>query len=142
MELVLLRRYFPFGTNGQLMRNGQRICYTIELPWRNNQRMISCIPEGRYRLVKRYSQRFKHHIHLQHVPGRTFILFHPFNHAMNEAQGCIAPVTRIIGQGRGTQSRKAFNRLLQLVYGAINSGQQVFLTIQTDPNATASERIL
>ncbi len=61
---------------------------------------------------------------------------------MNEAQGCIAPVTRIIGQGRGTQSRKAFNRLLQLVYGAIDSGQQVFLTIQTDPNAAASERIL
>jgi hypothetical protein len=61
---------------------------------------------------------------------------------MNEAHGCIAPVTRISGQGRGTQSRKAFNRLLQLVYGAIDNGQQVFLTIQTDPHANASERIL
>lgn len=33
----------PNGTNGELLYNGKRISFTIELPWLNNKPQISCI---------------------------------------------------------------------------------------------------
>ncbi len=62
MELVLEREYFSSGTNGILFYNGDEICKTIELPWLENQRRISCIPEGTYVIKKRYSPKFKWHL--------------------------------------------------------------------------------
>lgn len=52
MKLVLQRHYFSSGTNGILSFNGKEICKTIELPWKENQRRISCVPEGTYRIRK------------------------------------------------------------------------------------------
>jgi hypothetical protein len=46
MELDLLRTYYPKGTNGSLLVNGVGLCHTIELPWKNNEQGVSCIPEG------------------------------------------------------------------------------------------------
>ncbi|WP_371559569.1 DUF5675 family protein [Flavobacterium sp. Arc2] len=66
-----------------------------------NQRWISCIPEGEYVLQKWFSPKFKWHIHLQNVPRRDFILIHPANDAKKELLGCIAPVTIYTRIGKG-----------------------------------------
>ncbi|HCY83424.1 MAG TPA: hypothetical protein DHV22_18475, partial [Xanthomarina gelatinilytica] len=87
MELVLHRAYFEEGTNGALFNSGRFLCHTIELPWNDNKRNISCIPEGVYKVEPRFSKRFKHHLILKDVKGRSFILFHPANDALKELQG-------------------------------------------------------
>ena len=66
--------YFPEGTNGVLSLNGKEICKTIELPWRNNKARVSCIPEGIYKIRKRFSAKFKWHLELINVKNRKYIL--------------------------------------------------------------------
>lgn len=131
MELELLRTYFPNGTNGEILYNGVRVCFAIELPWRDNKPQVSCIPEGRYQLMKRYSPKFKNHLQLVNVPGRDYILIHPANDAVKELRGCIAPVSRLTAEGKGLRSRMALGQLIALTYAAIDKQQQVFLTIQS-----------
>jgi hypothetical protein len=131
MLLVLTRIYFPEGTQGSLEWNGTLVCYTIELPWLGNQRRISCIPEGEYVLQKRFSPKFKWHLHLRNVPGRDFILIHPANDAKRELLGCIAPVTKHTGIGKGSSSRKALEKLKTLVYAALERKEEIKISIQS-----------
>ena len=66
-------------------------CHTLELPWRDNQRSISCIPEGRYPVVKSFSPRFQTMLwEVKNVPGRSGIRIHAANR-VQELEGCIAP---------------------------------------------------
>lgn len=132
MQLTLLRTYFPEGTNGILCCEGQLIAHTIELPWRQNARLVSCIPEGEYFIQKRYSVKFKWHIEITGVPGRSLILFHPANHALTQLNGCIAPVTEFLGPGMGLASRKAFTKLKNLVYPALEKVGSVKLLITSN----------
>jgi hypothetical protein len=132
MGLVLTRIYFPEGTQGLLEWNGTLVCYTIELPWLGNQRRISCIPEGEYVLQKRFSPRFKWHLHLRNVPGRDLILIHPANDAKKELLGCIAPVTQHSGIGKGSSSRIALEKLKSLVYAALDRNEVVKISVQSD----------
>src|SRR5690606_17712920 len=92
--LRLQRTYHREGTNGTLSMAGQPICHTIELPWRNNRRNKSCIPEGRYHLRLLSSARFGMRICVEGVPDRSGILIHAANKAAAELRGCIAPVTK------------------------------------------------
>ena len=121
--------YFPEGTNGVLSLNGKEICKTIELPWRNNKARVSCIPEGKYKIRKRFSAKFKWHLELINVKNRKYILFHPANNALKELNGCIAPVTQITGEGRGNESRKAFEKLKNLVFPYLENGFVVELIV-------------
>ena len=100
MNLTLYRAYFEEGTNGTLFRSDSFLCHTIELPWKNNTRSISCIPEGEYQIEPRFSKRFKHHLILKAVKDRSYILFHPANDALKDLEGCIAPVTYLSGIGK------------------------------------------
>lgn len=131
MEIMIIRTYFPSGTNGKLYHGGKLLCYSIELPWKNNERRISCIPEGSYRLKKRYSKKFGEHIEVTEVSGRSLILFHPANNAVKELNGCIAPVTEITGQGCGIKSRPAFEKLKALVSAAWAKNEKVILTVRS-----------
>ncbi|MFV5688893.1 DUF5675 family protein [Flavobacterium sp. ZT3R25] len=131
MVLVLSRTYFPDGTNGKLECEGKFICYTIELPWNHNEKMISCIPEGNYLLKKRYSKKFQWHIELVAVKDRSFILMHPANNALNELNGCIAPVTKFSGPGLGLQSKQAFVKVKNLVYKDLFQEESVLLIVQS-----------
>jgi hypothetical protein len=132
MELELIRAYFSKGTNGELFYNGKRLCYTIELPWRDNMPRVSCIPEGTYELYQRHSGKFGWHIGLKYVDGREAILIHPANDALKELKGCIAPVSILTDQGKGSQSRVAFEKVKNLVYKAIKEKDLVFLTIKSN----------
>lgn len=63
------------GTLGLWVTDGFQ-ARTIELPWKNNQSNISCIPAAEYLAVYRYSPKFKHHYWIQKVPDRGWILTH------------------------------------------------------------------
>ena len=131
MVVVLSRTYFPNGTNGKLESDGKFICYTIELPWKENETKVSCIPEGEYVIRKRYSRKYKWHLEVVDVPSRKGILLHPANNAQSELKGCIAPVSKLSGAGLGLMSRKAFVRLKRLVNKALDNREKVTLIIQS-----------
>jgi hypothetical protein len=129
MELELVRTYHPDGTNGEIRLAGFSVCYTIELPWLQNRRHVSCIPEGRYSLRKRFTPKHQLHLWVVDVPHRSGILIHPANHAKTELQGCIAPVLELTGPGSGRQSGLANERLKNLVLDALEKEQEVYLII-------------
>ena len=94
-------------------------CRTLELPDRNNQRRISCIPEGEYTVIKRHSAKYKDHFHILDVPNRDYILIHPVNY-VRQLLGCIGAGlshTDIDGDGhrditRSKQKLRDLNRIL------------------------------
>ncbi|HEX9600270.1 MAG TPA: DUF5675 family protein [Mariniflexile sp.] len=139
MELTLERAYFKEGTNGTLFCSGKPfgyaqgrfLCHTIELPWKENRRSISCIPEGVYEIVPRFSKKFNHHLLVKDVDKRNLILIHPANDALKELEGCIAPVTYLCGLGKGTQSKPALQKLLSLVHQAQDRKEKILLTIKS-----------
>ena len=61
---------------------------TLELGWLNNQRNISCIPDGEYDVIVRYSKKHGRHLHVTNVKNRTFILIH-FGNFNRDTAGCI-----------------------------------------------------
>jgi hypothetical protein len=131
LELTLTRTYFPKGTNGVIFNGEKFLCRSIELPWNNNKPGASCIPEGRYEMVKRYSAKHGNHILIkENFPDRDLILIHKANDALKELRGCIAPVKHLTGQGLGSESKAAFDPLITLIYGAIDSGNKAYLNIK------------
>lgn len=91
---------------------------TLELPWKDNQVRVSCIPEGTYYCKPRVSPRHGKHFILEDVPGRTYILIHIANYT-RELMGCIAPgmsAADIDGDGvmDVDKSRMAMDRILRL----------------------------
>ncbi len=118
------------GTNGNLYVDGALVCHTIERPWLDNQRRISCIPTGKYEVKKRWSEKHRWHLIIVGVEGRGLILFHPANDAMKELNGCIAPVTTLTGIGMGSESRKACEKLFNLVFPELDKGNAVTMIIQ------------
>ena len=132
MVIFLTRTYFPNGTNGKLECEGKLIAYSIELPWKRNATKVSCIPEGKYFIRKRYSLKFKCHMEIVDVSNRSLILFHPANYALTELNGCIAPVSKLSGPGMGLLSRNAFHKLKDLVYKTLEKNESVELFITSN----------
>ena len=99
VNLLILRDTFTSeSTLGELFINGERFCDTLELPYRDNQRSVSCIPTGEYKVRMRYPResatREYLHLLIQEVKDRSFILFHRGNSA-KDTRGCI-----LVGQSR------------------------------------------
>jgi hypothetical protein len=93
INLLIIRDTFTEeSTVGELFLNGERMCDTLENPWKDNQRNISCIPEGEYkvriRLARESATRDYLHLLVQDVPSRDWILFHRGNSA-KDTSGCI-----------------------------------------------------
>ena len=80
------------STIGELFLNGERMCDTLENPYINNEKNISCIPEGVYkvrlRLARESATRDYLHLLIQDVPNRKWILVHRGNTA-KDTSGCI-----------------------------------------------------
>ena len=111
INLLLIRDTFSKdSTIGELFINGERICDTLENPWRDNQRNISCIPEGEYpvrlRLPRESASRDYLHLLVQDVPNRDWILFHRGNTA-KDTSGCILV-------GLGTEQDVVHNSVLAM----------------------------
>lgn len=94
-----------------------------------NETKVSCIPEGKYFIKKRYSKKFQWQLEINNVENRSLILFNPANNALQELNGCIAPVTKLSGPGLGLMSRKAFSKLKNLVYPILDKNESVVLIV-------------
>ncbi|UZR96068.1 DUF5675 family protein [Chondrinema litorale] len=71
---------------------------SLELPWRNNESRVSCIPTGKYKAVRRVSDKYAKSYHIQEldrdqVNGRSWILIHKGNYH-TDILGCI-----LLGEG-------------------------------------------
>ena len=64
-------------------------CKSNELPWKGNKRNVSCIPRGLYHVSHRESIKYGHHLHVEDVKDRTWILIHVANFE-EQLRGCIA----------------------------------------------------
>jgi hypothetical protein len=94
------------GTPG-VFSFGSTSVFSLELPWLNNAKRLSCIPAGTYQLAWKRSPKFGLVYHVLAVPARSSILIHPANFAGGsgfdtELHGCIAPCMRL---GRLRNSR-------------------------------------
>ena len=111
INLLLIRDTFSDkSTLGELFLNGERMCDTLENPWLDNQRNISCIPEGVYpvrlRLPRESASRDYLHLLVQKVPNRDWILFHRGNFP-KDTSGCILV-------GLGSQQDTVSNSILAM----------------------------
>lgn len=128
MKLTLKRTYTPKGTFGQLYRDGDFICHTVERNWENNEAFVSCVPEGTYALSPHESPRFGDCYILeqsslgvtkQGPSQRTHILIHPANIA-DQLEGCIAPGMKLgvfAEEWAVMESKVAFTRLMTILDG-------------------------
>lgn len=123
IQVTLTRRKsFPGCTLGTLhiqTRNLVWRCKTLELPWKNNQPQVSCIPEGIYTCRRFKSPKFGETFQVCDVPGRSGILFHPGNKA-KETRGCIllGVGTEISGNNAYLlSSRAAMKTFMQMLEG-------------------------
>lgn len=91
------------GCVGELIVNGEFFCYTMEQPWRQNRRFVSCIPVGTYKLRAYVSPRYGETYALENPDlnvyanqvdadegDRYACLIHAANWS-SQLQGCIAP---------------------------------------------------
>ena len=126
MEVILQRfkedKNQSTGTLTVLDRNGWPVftCPCIERGNKSNQRYISAVPPGKYRMVLEYSRKFKRKLwELKEVPGRSEIKIHVANF-WYELNGCIAPgsyLTKLNGDvyedlGASRRALNDFHRVL------------------------------
>lgn len=62
--------------------------YTLELPFKNNAPIISCIPQGLYNVTKHNSKTHPDTWEVLNVPGREDILIHNGNY-LKDTLGCV-----------------------------------------------------
>jgi hypothetical protein len=120
INLLLIRDTFTEqSTLGKLYLNGEFMCDTLENPYINNERNISCIPHGQYdvriRVARESATRDYVHLLVQEVPNRSYILFHIGNTA-KDTKGCI-----LVGldrqQDRVNNSKLAMDLLMkEIIY--------------------------
>ena len=91
MNLYLLRDYkHSEATLGRLFYPYTNLHFhTLELPWRENEPRVSCIPEGIYICeMGRYNKGGYDAYELKNVPDRTHIKIHKGNYPQ-DVLGCI-----------------------------------------------------
>ena len=96
MKAVIVRKSDNgIETNGGLFIIDNDIviykCVTLELPDKNNQPQISCIPKGTYQCLKiGASAKIPYtHIAIQNVPKRSGVCIHKANY-VSQLRGCVA----------------------------------------------------
>tara|TARA_R100001377_G_scaffold48634_1_gene28086 strand:+ start:133 stop:552 length:420 start_codon:yes stop_codon:yes gene_type:complete len=93
INILLIRDTFTENSViGELFLNGERMCDTLENPWKNNKKNVSCIPRGEYkvrlRLPRESATRNYLHLLVEDVENRTYVLFHRGNYP-KDTRGCI-----------------------------------------------------
>lgn len=92
------------GTVGVVFIDGERFCYSMERPERENKCNISCIPAGEYIVEWHKSPKYGWCYQVANVEGRSHILIHPGNYGgdtlrgfRSDTNGCI-----LLGKRLGT----------------------------------------
>lgn len=133
-SVLVLKRYpNPKCTPGALYYNGVELMKTIELPYINNEKNVSCVPVGAYGISPyisaKYPGKYKSDkmpyvyalnninvgVKISGISQRTHILIHVLNF-IEESQGCIGVGTHYHSTRWGvSNSRKAFEDLFSIV---------------------------
>lgn len=125
MKLILLRKTQndnqTLGTLSVVDDKGVLVfsCTTLELPWKNNQHNVSCIPVGVYTVQMIYSEKYKYHFTVNTVSDRQGILIHIGNYTA-DTHGCIlvGHFAKPADKGAGymvCESAVTIGRLIQLI---------------------------
>lgn len=127
------------GTYGVLHFIGQApFALTLELPWRDNERQVSAIPAGHYRVQRVQSPKFGDTFEVTGVEGRSHILFHKGN-TTADTNGCILVGSSFVDlDGDGDQDLGG-SAAAWAIFKAITRGWSAFpLTIRemTDRDIT------
>lgn len=126
----------PHATLGHLEADGAPFCDTLELPWRENQHGVSCIPAGAYAVLFRDSLHFHRvTLHIERVPERDGIEIHPANH-VEELRGCIA-LGKCLAPEALMESKAAVEALEAKVRAAFARGESVTLEVRNAEVANA-----
>lgn len=141
MDIQVIRyRRTEESTQGIMFLDGEFFCYTIEKPWKNNEKSVSCIPPDTYKLdfrrdvtplTSEYRGRFKwfdYHLEVKDVPGRTGIYIHVGN-SEKDVLGCLA-VGKQASDDYVGNSVLVFKDLYSKLSDVINSGESISLEIR------------
>jgi hypothetical protein len=127
---IIIDRQFRHSKSiiGKLSVNGSPLCYTLELPWKDNQQNVSCIPQGAYSGFVRTDGTRGWRIELQAVPGRGHIQIHVGNYP-SDILGCI-----LVGTGYTTNmvtNSHTARSQLKKAYQDAGSPSNISVTIQS-----------
>jgi hypothetical protein len=92
---------------------------TLEDAWRDNERQISCIPVGKYKIKLHRSPRFGLTYQVADVPERSHILFHAGN-THKDTHGCILLGLQYGKLDKDTAilaSKSAFTKFMEMMNG-------------------------
>lgn len=129
MKIMKLKRYYS-GDDCTLgvLTSKDFYLYTLENPWKNNQRSISCIPAGTYNVRPFSGARYHDVWKVESVANRDAILIH-YGNTEKDTEGCI-----LVGTDVGTiaddkaviRSRNAVRELTE----HIGFGERFVLVIE------------
>lgn len=120
MKLKLVRvSEHKDATLGVLCIDERPVAVTLEDKWRDNEKMVSCIPTGTYKVKAHNSPKFGRCYKVYDVPDRSEILIHAGN-THKDTHGCI-----LLGLMYGTvgtdtailSSRAAVDNFMTLMLG-------------------------
>jgi len=121
MDQVFLTRtkYEDKQTLGVIHYKGEELCVTLELAWNNNNPRVSCIPNAKYKVIRRQSPKYGQHFHITDVPGRSLILIHQANYHY-QLLGCVAVGQKHIDLNKDgyldvTNSKRTMTKLLKVL---------------------------
>lgn len=103
--MITIYRYINYPglcVIGFMVVDGE-VFYTLEPPWRDNQRNVSCIPPGSYNvnfMPRSWSGKYRNCYHVTGVDGRSEILIHVGN-LPEHTRGCL-----LIGKKLGSLAGK------------------------------------
>jgi hypothetical protein len=136
-EIILVRKYqdenITLGHMDIVDSNTSSIIYscpTLELPWNDNKRNISCVPFGIYDIHLEYSNAFDEDLwELKGVEGRSEVKIHVANY-VTQLRGCIAPGLRHADiNSDGVIDVSSSRKALESIHKAMGSETRSKITI-------------
>lgn len=118
LEIVRLEDSQLYGTFGMLLFQDKVFCATLELPYKDNQKKVSCIPEGYYFCSRTHSPKFGDVFQVMDVPNRDNILFHAGN-TIADIEGCII-VAQYHGKLKGNRAALNSGLTYKMFMNALN----------------------
>jgi len=104
------------------------LCFTLELPWRDNHPNESCIPDGTYRVVRVVSEKHGETVCITNVSNRTGILVHCGN-TCRDTKGCVivgAEFSEVPSHGVALfDSRKTFDIVMPHILKSVPCDLQI-----------------
>lgn len=110
-------QHYATATCGIVVADGE-LFFSLELPWAENTKNISCIPTGEYECeFVAKTPHFENVFRVKNVEGRDNVLIHNGNYP-RDSKGCI-----LIGMGRNSNghdpmvvnSRMALGKLIEIM---------------------------